>query len=1124
MKRKLLTTACAMLAFAGSSYAQTDGEYYLYDAATQTFLTRGANYGSRAVTNKYGMLVTWNSSEGTLTFKDSRLRLFVTGANDIYTDNTSNSTGWQFVSIDDGVDRSGYVLQYGTEGKYVGRLQAGSEILAFVNTLEEAVVWQFKTRDEYNTFAAQYVTDNYKSIISSAGVSVAADKFVETLDNPSIFAKKDVTGSIGTATFNGNIGSWKWTETRNQGNQPAYGTNFAEVWQAAGSYTQSITVPQGIYKVTMQGFERNGSFDDCNTLGEAGYQLTTATLEANDAAVLLKPWYSERTGTNDPNDTGQAVAKFNAGKYLNELYTYVGEDGQLNLKVNIPSFVGDRWVIFNNFTLTYYTDKVSEEEASNLLASVPAGKMNSAVATELTTAKETFEANKTISNYNALTSAIQKANTSIAAYKNLKAALDNAANKKKEYESGNPAYASSFDKNIAAIQVEYDNASVTDGDIVTKIAAVNVEIQKLIKSQTVAGSDITAGLPGADSSTSADGWQLTTSATQHTFHLNTWSKEADASGIKPPFLEYWRNANDAAGLTDATITYAATGLRPNAIYKVTAFMRQFDETKKLGEIQGASLFAGSNSVDACTGTAATFDSKPLKYGTYSVEGSTDAEGNLIFGITISGATFNWIAWKNLTVSYMGTAASKEELTRFNTALAEADAKNAKLGFEAEEFAPYNGVTVYNEAKAVNTESTQSSTYINGLTEALEAWTANEAEVNAVCDGTFKDQPAQATEANVVLPGWHTVSGNTRQMFKGADSKACLKNAKDESGLFVHPGTYQYGTKEGYTMPLKAGKVYVAKAKYCSWVANSNENFTLTILKDGVTVATRSFGANKVSADDADALKSVEMLFKVEEAGNYVLQVGVSGNTFMTDFYVVSAIAEDITLDEKADYTPEMKFANVTLKRNFKQGWNGLVLPFDMTIEDIMAKLGLDAVMQFTGIESNETGTTLKFGEAAEVKAGVPVMVRHMNSESEEQSYTIENVFLPGAQLQPVTFSNDANTVTYSFTGTYGTTELSGTHTPVTVIDGRYFYNYTKDESVNFRGFRAYFQNESTAPESAEARVCAFTFGDDTTTEIISVTELGNDSILEGMTDLLGRKVKNAAKGGVYIKNGRKFLK
>ena len=155
MKRKLLTTACAMLAFAGSSYAQTDGEYYLYDASTKTFLTRGATWGARAVTNKYGMLVTWNSSEGTLTFKDSNLRLYVTGANadEIYTDNTTNSTGWQFVSI---VDGSGYVLQYGTEGKYVGRLQAGSEILAFVDTQEKAVVWQFKTRDEYNAIAAQY--------------------------------------------------------------------------------------------------------------------------------------------------------------------------------------------------------------------------------------------------------------------------------------------------------------------------------------------------------------------------------------------------------------------------------------------------------------------------------------------------------------------------------------------------------------------------------------------------------------------------------------------------------------------------------------------------------------------------------------------------------------------------------------------------------------------------------------------------------------------------------------------------------------------------------------------------------------------------------------------------------
>ena len=1115
MKRKLLTTACALLAFAGSSYAQADGEYYLYDTGTKTFLTRGADWGTRAVTDKYGMLLTWNSSAGTITFKDTDLRLFSTDDSHIYTDNTSKSTGWQFVA-----SNGGYLLRYGASGKYVGHVAADSEIIDFVDTEADAVVWQFKTRDEYNAIAAQYVTDDYESIISSAGMSVTADKFVETINDASIFATKDMTSSIGTATFSGSIGSWTWTQTRSQDGQPVYGTNFAEVFQATGAYTQTIKVPKGIYKVTMQGFERDGGFAKCNTLGNAGYELTTATLEANDASVLLKSWYSARIGTNDPDNTGQAVKKFNEGKYLNELYTYVGDDGVLNLKVNIPSHVGGRWVIFNNFTLTYYTDQVSEEEAAALLTSVPSGTMNSETAATLASAKTAFETDKTISNYNALSSAIAAANASITGYANLKAALDNAATKKAAYESGKPIYTTTFDTNIAAIQAAYNACSVADGDIDAKVAEVNAEILKLIKSQSVIGADITEGLPGADSNTSAEGWTLETSATPHAFRLNTWSTEADGSGMYKPFLEYWRNLGDRAALTDATITYAATDLNPNAIYKVTAFIRQYDETISLGEINGASLFAGGYSVDACTGTAATYSDKPLKYGTYSIEGKTDAAGNLNFGIAISGGTFNWIAWKNLTVTYMGAAASTEEIEQFKAALTVGDQKAANLGFEAGEFAPFNGLAVYNEAKAVNLESTVSSATITALTEKLNAWTANTVEVNAVYDGTFKDQPAQATTENVVLPGWYTVSGNTRQMFKGADSKACLAGADDASGLFVHPGTYQYGTIEGYTMPLKAGKAYVAKAKYCSWENNSNNGFSLTILKNGTTVATKSFGANSAIVDAADALRSVELLFRAEEAGDYVLQVTASGNTFMTDFYVVSATAEELAISENEAYTPAEKYANVTLTRSFAAGWNGFVVPFDMTIDEVKSVFGATEVKKFASITTSAAGATLNFEDATEVRPGVPVMIKVAEATSSKE-YKVNGVYLPGAALSPVTCSNGAGDVTYSFKGTYAPETVSG---PFTLIQGAHFYNYKEGENAKANALRAYFANESIAPESAYAKVAAFYFGGGNPTSVISAAEAADGAAQEGMKDLLGREVKTAVKGGVYIKNGTKFLR
>lgn len=168
-----------------------------------------------------------------------------------------------------------------------------------------------------------------------------------------------MTSYIGTARFAGNAGSWTYNEVRAQEWQPAYGTDFCELWQATGSYTQTINgLPKGIYKVTMQGFERSGGCTQCNALGEYGYEITTATLKANGEEVNLKSWYSGKCDICNPNNTTEAVAKFEAGEYMNELYTYVGDDGKLTLTVNKPSHVGDNWVLFNNFTLTLYEEEV----------------------------------------------------------------------------------------------------------------------------------------------------------------------------------------------------------------------------------------------------------------------------------------------------------------------------------------------------------------------------------------------------------------------------------------------------------------------------------------------------------------------------------------------------------------------------------------------------------------------------------------------------------------------------------------------------------------------------------------------------------------------------------------------
>jgi hypothetical protein len=65
------------------------------------------------------------------------------------------------------------------------------------------------------------------------------------------------------------------------------------------------------------------------------------------------------------------------------------------------------------------------------------------------------------------------------------------------------------------------------------------------------------------------------------------------------------------------------------------------------------------------------------------------------------------------------------------------------------------------------------------------------------------------------------------------------------------------------------------------------------------------------------------------------------------------------------------------------------------------------------------------------------------------------------------------------------------------------------------GFKAYLPKTGVAP------TLRFNFGGNTT-EIESVLNNGVDANAP-IYDLSGRRVNNAVKGGIYIKNGKKFI-
>ncbi len=139
-----------------------------------------------------------------------------------------------------------------------------------------------------------------------------------------------------------------------------------------------------------------------------------------------------------------------------------------------------------------------------------------------------------------------------------------------------------------------------------------------------------------------------------TFHLNNWSSEADPSGMTVPFMEYWCGAGST--LTATTISHEQlTGLYPG-MYEVSLDIRVLNENGT-NVTEGTLFKANDASEDLVTGTDShdgTFGTNDDVYGTYTLTCVVDANGTLDISIVIpEDVTYDWIAFKNLKVTYLG---------------------------------------------------------------------------------------------------------------------------------------------------------------------------------------------------------------------------------------------------------------------------------------------------------------------------------------------------------------------------------------------------------------------------------------------------------------------------------------
>lgn len=246
------------------------------------------------------------------------------------------------------------------------------------------------------------------------------------------------------------------------------------------------------------------------------------------------------------------------------------------------------------------------------------------------------------------------------------------------------------------------------------------------------------------------------------------------------------------------------------------------------------------------------------------------------------------------------------------------------------------------------------------------------------------------------------------------------------------------------------------------------------------------------------------------------------------------LINNLLLDEEStDVEPMLATYNgqtigVVLKRKMKKDvWNTVCLPFNLSADEIATAFGnATKVEQLTSVQGNATdGATFVFSAVTEMTAGKTYLVQPAESGA---IYTFANKTIANELASE---PEDHLTQTF-FKGSFAPMVLEGV-APLT--DGKYTYNYfiqsnklyylPEGKSVALKGFRGWLLMSSNAifGDSPAPAAVKLQHADGTTTGVNAI-EYGQTTTAGRIYNLQGIETGEPVAPGVYIKNGKKYVK
>ena len=205
-----------------------------------------------------------------------------------------------------------------------------------------------------------------------------------------------------------------------------------------------------------------------------------------------------------------------------------------------------------------------------------------------------------------------------------------------------------------------------------------------------------------------------------------------------------------------------------------------------------------------------------------------------------------------------------------------------FGFQNGEYAPYNntdGLTLLAVADEVASKTTDEiTTTITGL-QADNLWTVNDGDVDAIYNGNM----AVTNDWNP--KGWSRADNGWGQQITGLDTETQTTNGT--AWYYNANSSSQYGNNGIYTMPLAANTYYDLTLSYRSQT-DGLSSLKVSVLNNEEGLALTELGANTTTTFSRKSVR-----FQTGAAGNYILSIANTGNFYFTDVTLTKTTLFDI---------------------------------------------------------------------------------------------------------------------------------------------------------------------------------------------------------------------------------------